>query len=161
MRRSTARQPTLIVNDVKSGAGASGAVALWLGPGTVAHFRNLRVTASPASTPCSHSGCRSIIWISAEGPATGGRLIGPIVEIDVLMLTVVTSVVIIRLRVIIRTGRILVLGGIVTNSAVPTGSVVPSGLSSQPGVGCVFIVGRTAILRHGICFFVLDRVGGG
>ena len=44
-------QPTLIVNDVKSGAGASGAVALWVGPGTVAHFRNLRVTASPASTP--------------------------------------------------------------------------------------------------------------
>jgi hypothetical protein len=37
-------QPTLIVNDVKSGAAASGAVALWLGPGTVAHFRNLTVT---------------------------------------------------------------------------------------------------------------------
>ena len=36
-------QPTLIVNDVKSGAGGSGAVALWLGPGTVAHFRNLTV----------------------------------------------------------------------------------------------------------------------
>ena len=41
-------QPTLVVNDVKSGANASGAVALWLGPGTIAHFRNLRVTsASP------------------------------------------------------------------------------------------------------------------
>jgi len=36
-------QPTLIVNDVKSGAHAKGAVALWLGPGTVAHFRNLTV----------------------------------------------------------------------------------------------------------------------
>ena len=36
-------QPTLIVNDVKSGAGGTGAVALWLGPGTVAHFRNLTV----------------------------------------------------------------------------------------------------------------------
>lgn len=36
-------QPTLIVNDVKSGASAKGAVALWLGPGTVAHFRNLTV----------------------------------------------------------------------------------------------------------------------
>jgi hypothetical protein len=35
--------PTLIVNDVKSGAGASGGVALWLEPGTVAHFRNLTV----------------------------------------------------------------------------------------------------------------------
>ncbi len=37
-------QPTLIVNDVKSGANAKGAVALWLGPGTIAHFRNLTVT---------------------------------------------------------------------------------------------------------------------
>jgi len=36
-------QPVLIVNDVKSGASASGAVALWIGPGTVAHFRNLVV----------------------------------------------------------------------------------------------------------------------
>lgn len=36
-------QPTLIVNDVKSGAGGTGAVALWLGSGTVAHFRNLTV----------------------------------------------------------------------------------------------------------------------
>ena len=37
-------QPVLIVNDVKSGASAKGAVALWIGPGTVAHFRNLIVT---------------------------------------------------------------------------------------------------------------------
>jgi hypothetical protein len=37
-------QPALIVNDVKSGAQATGGVALWIGPGTVAHFRNLRVT---------------------------------------------------------------------------------------------------------------------
>jgi hypothetical protein len=37
-------QPTLIVNDVKSRADASGRVALWLEPGTVAHFRNLTVT---------------------------------------------------------------------------------------------------------------------
>ena len=37
------QQPTLIVNDVKSGADASGGVALWLEPGTVAHFRNLSV----------------------------------------------------------------------------------------------------------------------
>ena len=36
-------QPALVVNDVKSGPGAKGAVALWIGPGTVAHFRNLRV----------------------------------------------------------------------------------------------------------------------
>jgi hypothetical protein len=37
-------QPVLIVNDVKSGASGKGAVALWVGPGTVAHFRNLVVT---------------------------------------------------------------------------------------------------------------------
>jgi 3-keto-disaccharide hydrolase len=36
-------QPTLVINDVKSGAQGSGAIALWVGPGTVAHFRNLRV----------------------------------------------------------------------------------------------------------------------
>ena len=36
-------QPTLIVNDVKSGADARGGIALWVGPGTVAHFRNLTV----------------------------------------------------------------------------------------------------------------------
>jgi hypothetical protein len=37
-------QPTLVVNDVKSGPNAKGAVALWVGPGTIAHFRNLTVT---------------------------------------------------------------------------------------------------------------------
>ena len=36
-------QPTLIVNDVKSGDQGSGAIALWVGPGTIAHFRNLVV----------------------------------------------------------------------------------------------------------------------
>jgi hypothetical protein len=36
-------QPTLIVNDLKTGANGQGAVALWLGPGTIAHFRNLKV----------------------------------------------------------------------------------------------------------------------
>jgi len=36
-------QPALIVNDVKSGADGHGGVALWLEPGTVAHFRNLTV----------------------------------------------------------------------------------------------------------------------
>lgn len=38
-------QPTLLVADVKSGASARGAVALWIGPGTVAHFRDVRVEA--------------------------------------------------------------------------------------------------------------------
>jgi hypothetical protein len=36
-------QPVLIVNDVKTGAQGHGAIALWINPGTVAHFRNLRV----------------------------------------------------------------------------------------------------------------------
>ena len=38
------QQPALIVNDVKSGAGARGGVALWIGPGTIGHFRNLVIT---------------------------------------------------------------------------------------------------------------------
>ena len=38
------KQPTLIVNDVKSGAHGKGAVALWIDTGTVAHFRNLTVS---------------------------------------------------------------------------------------------------------------------
>ena len=37
-------QPTLIVSDVKSGARARGAIALWIDVGTVAHFRDLRVS---------------------------------------------------------------------------------------------------------------------
>jgi hypothetical protein len=42
-------QPTLIVHDLKTGANAKGAVALWLDIGTVAHFRNLTVIREPAS----------------------------------------------------------------------------------------------------------------
>lgn len=37
-------QPTLIVNDLKHGA-SRGAIGLWIGPGTEAHFASLRVTA--------------------------------------------------------------------------------------------------------------------
>jgi hypothetical protein len=37
-------QPTLIVNDVKTGADARGAVALWVGPGTIAHVRNVTIS---------------------------------------------------------------------------------------------------------------------
>lgn len=40
-------QPTLIVNDVKSGAQGKGAVALWIGPGAVAHSRNLAAERLP------------------------------------------------------------------------------------------------------------------
>jgi hypothetical protein len=36
-------QPTLIVNDVKSGAEGKGGVALWIGPGAIGYFRNLTV----------------------------------------------------------------------------------------------------------------------
>ncbi|MDZ4797295.1 MAG: hypothetical protein SGI92_03970 [Bryobacteraceae bacterium] len=36
-------QPTLIVNDLKHGPGR-GALALWIDPGTVAHFASLRVS---------------------------------------------------------------------------------------------------------------------
>jgi len=36
-------QPTLLVNDLKQGQ-SKGAVALWIGPGTLAHFANLRIS---------------------------------------------------------------------------------------------------------------------
>ena len=42
-------QPTLIVHDLKTGATATGGVALWIDAGTEAHFRNLTVT--PAVAP--------------------------------------------------------------------------------------------------------------
>jgi hypothetical protein len=38
-----AAQPTLLVNDLKLGESKAG-IALWIGPGTVAHFSNLRWT---------------------------------------------------------------------------------------------------------------------
>lgn len=41
-------QPSLIVNEVKTGASARGAIALWIGAGTIAHFRNLVVRPLPA-----------------------------------------------------------------------------------------------------------------
>ena len=37
-------QPTLIVNDLKLGPDNNGAIGLWIGPGTEAHFSNLLVT---------------------------------------------------------------------------------------------------------------------
>lgn len=37
------QQPALIVNDLKSGAHGRGTIALWVGPGTIAHFRDLTV----------------------------------------------------------------------------------------------------------------------
>jgi Domain of Unknown Function (DUF1080) len=37
-----AAQPTLIVNDLKQPA-AKGGIALWVGPGTIAHFRDLKI----------------------------------------------------------------------------------------------------------------------
>jgi hypothetical protein len=38
-----AAQPTLVVNDLKHGR-SKGSVALWIGPGTVANFANLKIT---------------------------------------------------------------------------------------------------------------------
>ena len=38
-----AEQPTLIVNDLKQSP-ANGAIALWVGPGTIAHFSDLKIT---------------------------------------------------------------------------------------------------------------------
>ena len=38
-----ATQPSLIVNDLKRGV-TSGAIGLWIGPGTEAYFRNLQIT---------------------------------------------------------------------------------------------------------------------
>ena len=38
------KQPTLVVNDLKTGADGKGAIALWINPGTIAHFRALRVS---------------------------------------------------------------------------------------------------------------------
>jgi len=37
-------QPTLVINDVKSGAQGKGAIGLWIDQGTIAHFRDLSVT---------------------------------------------------------------------------------------------------------------------
>ncbi|MEP7364473.1 MAG: hypothetical protein ABI972_14555 [Acidobacteriota bacterium] len=39
-----ATQPTLLVNDVKSGASGKGAVALWIEGTTIAHYANLKIT---------------------------------------------------------------------------------------------------------------------
>src|SRR5262245_42706155 len=36
-------QPVLVVNDVKTGAQGKGGVGLWVGAGTVAHFRDVKV----------------------------------------------------------------------------------------------------------------------
>jgi hypothetical protein len=43
------QQPTLIVNDLKSGRNKKGAVALWFEPGTVAHVRNVTMTPSDSA----------------------------------------------------------------------------------------------------------------
>lgn len=40
-------QPVLIVNDLKTGAQGKGFVGLWVGSGTVAHFRDVKVSPTP------------------------------------------------------------------------------------------------------------------
>jgi hypothetical protein len=44
-------QPTLIVNEVRSGVAGRGKIALWIDNGTVAYFRNLTVTSTPPAAP--------------------------------------------------------------------------------------------------------------
>lgn len=39
-----AEQPTLIVNDLKQGKDLRGGIGLWIGPGTIAQFTDLKVT---------------------------------------------------------------------------------------------------------------------
>jgi hypothetical protein len=38
------QQPSLIVNDLKHGANASGSIALWVGTGTEGYFKDLKIT---------------------------------------------------------------------------------------------------------------------
>jgi hypothetical protein len=45
---NNAAQPTLIVNDVKTGTSAKGGVAFWFEGSTVAHFANLKITPAPS-----------------------------------------------------------------------------------------------------------------
>lgn len=37
-------QPSLIINDLKTGSDSQGGIGLWIGPGTEAHFTNMQVT---------------------------------------------------------------------------------------------------------------------
>lgn len=39
-----ASQPTLIVNDLKQGGNLRGGIGLWIGPGTLGHFTDLKIT---------------------------------------------------------------------------------------------------------------------
>ena len=47
-------QPTLVVNDVKTGARGRGAIAVMSGPGTIAHVRDLRVGPYPRARSATH-----------------------------------------------------------------------------------------------------------
>lgn len=46
-----AAQPTLVVHDLKHGPAASGNLALWVGPGTLAQFANPKVTPAQECEP--------------------------------------------------------------------------------------------------------------
>ncbi|WP_347219446.1 hypothetical protein [Chryseobacterium sp.] len=39
-----ATQPTLIVNDLKQGKDSRGSIGLWIGPGTIGHFTDLKIS---------------------------------------------------------------------------------------------------------------------
>ncbi len=49
-------QPTLIVNDLKSGPQGRGGIALWIDRSTVGHFRNLRVQPAPPTAKRAAAG---------------------------------------------------------------------------------------------------------
>lgn len=63
-------QPTLVVNDLKSGPHGRGAIALWIDAGTEAHFRNLRVTPAyhlDAGQDLSPAARQALLSILAKG----------------------------------------------------------------------------------------------
>jgi hypothetical protein len=62
-------QPTLLVNDLKTGPSRKGAIALWIDVGTQAHFRNLTVT---PTVPTDLSGARR----GRPAPGPDGRASG-------------------------------------------------------------------------------------
>ncbi|MFN1218491.1 family 16 glycoside hydrolase [Chryseobacterium kwangjuense] len=39
-----ATQPTLVINDLKQGGNQRGSIGLWIGPGTLGHFTDLKIT---------------------------------------------------------------------------------------------------------------------
>ena len=64
-------QPTLVVNDLKTGPQGRGAVALWAGAGTIGYYRNLRIT--PASGQRPRPGRHAVERARGRGARDDGR----------------------------------------------------------------------------------------